>query len=239
MQTYLRTGIALLLAAGCGGTSAGAIPDAGVGPAQSGGSGGGATTSPTSLPDASDTFFPEASTGQGSANGTGVPADAAAAPWAFSYAGSVMGLQFHPKDGTGFVNTTPSGAKASAGVKTELYVVFSDATNLCATGINHQGAAVFSLDLLSGDATPQPGTFTATQQQAPGQANIRVAQLSASCGAEGLELGSASGTVVLTSVSASVVSGTFSVDLLQDAGTLSGSFSVPVCGQAPNTSCQP
>jgi hypothetical protein len=150
-----------------------------------------------------------------------------------------MGLQFHPKDGTGFINTTPSGAKASAGVKSELYVVFSDATNLCTTGIDRQGAIVFSIDLLSGDATLQPGTFTGMEQQVPGQANIGVAQLSASCGAAGLELGSASGTVVLTSVSASAVSGTFSVSLLEDAGTLSGSFTVPVCGQAANTSCQP
>jgi len=266
MKTYLLAACLLSLAAGCGNDLGDTTTDAGTGPApldrDSGAAAPTEDSSPgtpydSSPPDSgsalAEAAAPDTGTGGGGTTLTtadsgvageggtdgGVAAEAGAGPWSFNYAGSVSGLAFNPIDGIGYFNTTLSGAEADAGVQTEFVAVFSTSASLCATGIVRQDETVFTIALLSSAATLQPGTYTEAQVEAPGQADVSVSALGATCSSAGLDYGSASGTVVITSVSAGSVSGTFSVTLLEGAGALTGSFTVPVCGQSPSTTCQP
>lgn len=117
------------------------------------------------------------------------------------------------KDGTGAIATGRFRA------------FLSDANNLCSAGALRQGATVLGIDT-NGTA---PGTFAATFQ---------VSRNDASCnGAAAMDSGS--GTVTLTTVSASFVEGTFDATMSGDAGSLTGSFNVPLCPALDATTCKP
>jgi hypothetical protein len=228
IETYLRTALLLFAATACacGGPRLAEIPEAGTATPGAAESEGGVTSGFTSAPDASETFFADTSTPHTPSSAADDAASDASPPWAFMYSGSVNGLVFAPADGVAYVD------------KGELVIVLSDASSLCSEGVDRQGSMTFSIELYLG-AAPSPATFSATAGQAPGQAALNVTELGASCAPAGLDLAAESGTVTLATVSASVVAGTFSVDLAGGAGTLSGSFSVPLCGAVPSTACTP
>jgi hypothetical protein len=151
-----------------------------------------------------------------------------------SLGGSFNASALNVLDGTAFVSSVPSQA---GGINSNLSVFFSDKTSLCSTGVRRQNETVLVIGAMSGGPAFQAGTFTDTQEEAPGQAYVSVTALNGACANQ--SLGAASGTVVITSVTSSAVSGTFDVTLLGDAGTLQGSFNVPLCDQAFSYSCQP
>jgi len=76
------------------------------------------------------------------------------------------------------------------------------------------------------------------QREAPGQVDVSVSKLNASCGSDGKDFGSATGSVTLTAVTDTGVAGTFDVALLGDAGTLQGTFNVPLCNLPFSSTCQ-
>jgi hypothetical protein len=125
------------------------------------------------------------------------------------------------------------------GVKSRMIAVFSNKPNLCTTGPFRENETVLALDALSGDTSFGPGTYTFTANDLPGEVDINLSKLSATCTSVGQDYGTLSGTLVVTKVSPAEVSGTFQVVLTSGAGTLEGSFHVPTCDPPPTTDCQP
>lgn len=142
----------------------------------------------------------------------------------------------NPVDGRAFIT---DGSGSGTGVKTRLRIFVEDRGSLCAAGPVRQDATIFFIDALSGDATIKPGTFTQMNNSVPGQVDTGVSKLNGSCGAAGQDYGASAATVVLTQVTSTSVAGTFDLTFPGDAGTLSGTFNVPICGQAFNAACQP
>src|SRR5262249_52728382 len=95
------------------------------------------------------------------------------------------------------------------------------------------------IDALSGSATFEPGTYTQTQGNVPGQVDLGISRLDGTCTSTGQDYGAESGTVIITSVTATGVAGTFNITLMAGAGTLEGSFNVPLCQSLPSGNCVP
>jgi hypothetical protein len=152
--------------------------------------------------------------------------------------GSFHAFPLNAVDGTGFLVTPATG---NPDVKSELKAFFSDKPGLCSTGFLRQNETIFAIDAVSGSATFQPGTFTEMQQEVPGQVDVTITRLDATCGASApaQNYGAESGSVVITSVTASAVAGTFDVTLSNDGGTLTGSFDVALCDQPFSNDCRP
>jgi hypothetical protein len=152
--------------------------------------------------------------------------------------GSFHAFPLNAVDGTGFLVTPTTG---NPDVKSELKAFFSDKPGLCSTGVVRQNETIFAIDAVSGTAAFQPGTFTEMQQEVPGQVDVTITRLDATCSATApsRDYGAESGTVVITSVTASAVAGTFDVTLSNDGGTLTGSFDVPMCEQPFSNDCRP
>lgn len=154
----------------------------------------------------------------------------------FTRTGGTFAATLDVSDGTAFVTPT---SERGADVKTELRVFFSDRDNLCTKGPNRQNETVLALDLLSGAATLEPGTFTQKNVDEPGQADVSLATLDGTCKAGSLNDGADEATVTLTTVSATRIAGTIDVTFANDGGTLTGTFDVPVCGQTLSGACSP
>jgi hypothetical protein len=160
-------------------------------------------------------------------------------PPTLTLGGTFNALTLTMVDGTAYISG-PRPSDVDAGVRSELRVFFSDKGSLCANGVMRQGETILSIDALSADPAFAAGTYTQMQQSVPGQVDVAITKLDQSCGATGQDYGAQSGTVVITSLTASNVAGTFDVTLGGGAGTLTGSFSAPICGTAfSGGSCQP
>jgi hypothetical protein len=152
--------------------------------------------------------------------------------------GTFKALTLNAVDGIGVISTSVPPEFADAGIRSEFKAFISDKSNLCGTGVVRQNETIFAITAVSGSATFQAGTYTEMLQEVPGQVDVSITKLNAACTSNSQDYGSASGTVVITSVTASAVAGTFDVTLLGDAGTLQGSFNVPLCPSL-STSCVP
>lgn len=124
------------------------------------------------------------------------------------------------------------------GVRSRLVVIFADRTALCSTGPLRASATEISIDLLSGDKPFTAGTFTQQMKNAPGQVDFGISKLGATCNGAGQDYGASVANVVLTQV-APTVAGTFDLTFPGDAGTLQGTFNVPICGSPFDTTCKP
>lgn len=141
------------------------------------------------------------------------PPSAGEGPFFTRTGGNYDAIAIAAKDGTGTLETGRFRA------------FISDANSVCANGARRQGATVLGIDT-TGTA---PGTFPATFQ---------IARNDSACnGTAATNTGS--GTVTITSVSTTVVEGTFDATLDADAGTLTGSFNVPLCPALDVTTCKP
>ena len=101
-----------------------------------------------------------------------------------------------------------------------------DRASICSTTARRQNSTVLTI------VTPSsaPGTDDG--------ASVKLAKLDAACQAAP-EYASESGRVTITSASATVVAGTFEVTLANGAGTLAGSFNIPICPTLKLDSCEP
>ena len=152
--------------------------------------------------------------------------------------GTFQGLSFTPVDGFAAFNQSIDPALADAGVKSELTVLVADKPGLCTTGVLRQSGTFFAFDALSGDSTLVPATFTGMQPQGPGHADVEVVRFDDACALQ-TEYVSASGSVTVTEVTSTDVAGTFDVTMSLDAGTLYGSFRVPLCSTPSGNTCAP
>lgn len=139
-------------------------------------------------------------------------------------------------DGTAFM--TPA-RDTSAGAKSELRVLVADRPSLCTTGPLRGNETIFSIDALSADTTFRPGTFTQLQNAGPGHVDVSITKLNATCDSDNQDYGAATATVTFTTVNLTAVAGTFEVTLMGNAGTLKGTFNVPLCGEEIVGTCQP
>lgn len=137
-------------------------------------------------------------------------------------------------DGTAFF----SDSKGDPGVQSRLVVVLSDRTGLCSASVLHENATVISIDMLSGDKPFKPGTFTQHMKSVPGQVDVGVSKLGPTCKGAGQDYGASIANVVVTQVTPTVA-GTFDMTFPGDAGTMQGTFNVPICGQAFGNACLP
>lgn len=155
--------------------------------------------------------------------------------------GSFDKLSLTPTDGAGIIESEAAlGAELeAAGVKSRFRAFVEDKNSVCGLGAKRQNATVFAIDALSDSPTFAPGTYTQKQSSAPGQVDLSITKLNATCGSDQQDYGTESGTVTITSVTATVVTGTFDVTLMGGAGTLSGSFNVPLCPSLRSESCDP
>ena len=150
--------------------------------------------------------------------------------------GTFNGVPLAVVDATAFLTQAKSPAP---GVKSRLVIVAEDRAALCAAGSFRQNGTFLTIDAQSGDLALQPGTFTQKFADGPGQVDVGISKLSASCGSSGKDYGATVATVVVTQVTATSVAGTFDLTFPSDAGTLQGSFNVPICGQPFDTTCKP
>jgi hypothetical protein len=142
-------------------------------------------------------------------------------------------------DGIGVIDHDVADDAKAAGVKTTFRAFVSDRGNLCGAGANRKNGTVFFIEALTDKDTLEPGEFTQHLDSVPGQVDLGISKLDASCQTQGQDYGTASGKVTITSVTATTVSGTFDVTLMGDAGTLTGSFNVPLCASIGSDSCAP
>lgn len=145
--------------------------------------------------------------------------------------GTFNALTLNPVDGTAFITN---------GATSELIVLIADKPSLCTTGVSRQNEISFSIDAQSGTSPFPPGTYTQMGMDGPGQVDPAMSQIGPTCLAIGQDYGAANGsTVIVKNVTSTYVSGSFDLTFENDAGTLQGTFHVPICTQAPNTTCQP
>jgi hypothetical protein len=129
-----------------------------------------------------------------------------------------------------------SGGKLDGGVTDQVLVVevmSVSASGLCAALMGNTGSAVASSTVLgmmvgSGSGTPVgPGTYTLTGSAETGMALAVLLQSDSTC--KSTEVGEATGgTIVVSSVTSTTATGTF--NLTFSGGSLTGSFSAPLCG---------
>jgi hypothetical protein len=150
-------------------------------------------------------------------------------------------LTLTPTDGVGIIDTEAalSDDLKAAGVKSRFRAFVEDRPNLCSTGAGRQNATVFAIDALSDNPSFAPGTYTQKQDSVPGQVDVSITKLNGTCTSDQQDYGAESGTVTITSVSATVVTGNFEMTLLHGDGTLSGSFNVPLCPGLKLGGCDP
>jgi hypothetical protein len=148
-------------------------------------------------------------------------------------------LKLTPTDGIGVIDHDISENAKAAGVKSTFRAFVSDRGNLCGLGSNRQNGTVFFIEALSDKDTIQPGEFTQHQDAVPGQVDLGITKLDGTCQLQGQDYGTESGKVTITSVTSTAVSGTFDVTLMNGAGTLTGSFNVPICAGIGSDSCAP
>jgi hypothetical protein len=216
--------------AGCGGALSGSTKDAAID----------ADSSNAQAPDASasDASAPPALTPDASAADAFTAAEASATDGAFlTFGGTFGALPLHPLDGMGHISRLVSGPPAAAGVRSTFAAVVSDRTNLCAISLLRPNETAFAISALSGDDPFRPSTFAVGGNGVPGEVNVSVTRMGPVCTPTD-QYASASGSVVITRVTSDAVAGTFDVTLPGDAGTLQGSFDVPLCGQ-PSARCTP
>jgi hypothetical protein len=151
--------------------------------------------------------------------------------------GSFNTLPLHPLDGIGYITRLISEPALGAGVRSEFLAIVSERGSLCAASAVRPNETAFAITALSGDDPFQPGTFAVGLGGQPGDVNVSMTRFGPSC-LPAEQYASESGTVVVTRVTADAVSGTFDVTLAGDAGTLQGSFDVPLCAQ-PTARCTP
>lgn len=148
--------------------------------------------------------------------------------------GSFDALPLAVVDGTAYI----ADGGAAPMVASELRAYFSDRSTLCQSGVLRDNETIFAIDAQSGSLPFAAGTYTVKQQGGPGNVDVSITKLNAACGGS-QDFGAASGTVVIESATASVITGTYDVTLLNDAGTLQGFFNVPVCNRPASATCQP
>jgi hypothetical protein len=164
-------------------------------------------------------------------------ADAAPEGGLLTLDGSFNSLPLRPQDGVGYVTRLISGPAALAGVRTEFVAVVGDRPSLCAASVVRPNETTFAITAQSGDDPFGPGRFAVGLGGQPGGVEVSVTRFGPSC-LPADQYVSESGTVVITRVTADAVLGTFEVTLAGDAGTLQGSFDVPLCAQ-PAARCTP
>jgi hypothetical protein len=153
----------------------------------------------------------------------------------------VSGLPFN-RFGTDFVDAIAfieEPKSPVAGVKARLLIIAADHPALCATGAVHQNSIILSIDAQSGDSPPKPGTFTQTMDDGPGQVDVGLTQLSATCGSSGTAYGAEIANVVVSEITVTSVKGTFAVTFPGAVGTLQGSFNAPICAKKFDATCNP
>jgi hypothetical protein len=101
-----------------------------------------------------------------------------------------------------------------------------DRASICSTSARRQNSTVLTIETPSG----APGTYP--------NASVEISKLDATC-ANAQSYASESGTVTITSASSTVIAGTFDVTLANGAGTLKGSFNIPVCPSLKLDTCDP
>jgi hypothetical protein len=201
--------------AGCGGALSGSVGDAAID----------ADRTDASAPDAPG---PEASP----------PVDALATEDALlTIDGSFNALPLHPLDGIGYITRLISGPGAGAGVKSAFVGIVGERQSLCAGSVVRPNETTFAITAQSGDDPFRPGTFAVGLGELPGDVEVSMTRFGPSCLVAD-QYAAESGSVVITRVTSSAVSGTFDVTLAGDAGTLQGSFDVPLCPQ-PAARCTP
>jgi len=162
------------------------------------------------------------------ANAATDAADAATGPGAlFSLDGSFDALAIRPVDGFGTIVTAVPGPLAEAGVNSNFLAFVADRPALCA-GVLRQSETVVSIDALSANSTFAPDRFVVTSEVVPTAVTVEVTRFDDTCGVAGQYV-AVSGSVNVTSVTSAKIAGTFDVALSGDAGTLQGSFDVPLC----------
>jgi hypothetical protein len=132
----------------------------------------------------------------------------------------------------GYARLIPDADSGAAGAKTRLFVVFADKSNLCGTGLLHPNETLLNLDLESPDTTLQPGTFPiygVSNMVAP-YADAPLVKLDTSC-TPSPDRGAQSGSVTITSVDSTHVTGSFNITYAD--GNIQGSFNVPLSCPAP------
>ncbi len=207
--------LVVVLLAGCGGALSGSVGDAGID----------ADGTDASVPHAPG---PEASP----------PVDALATEGALlTIDGSFNTLPLHPLDGMGYITRLISGPAARAGVKSEFVAIVGERQSLCAGSVVRPNETTFAITAQSGDDPFRAGSFAVGLGGMPGDVEVSMTLFGPSC-LVAEQYASESGTVTITSVTSSGVSGTFDVTLAGDAGTLQGSFDVPLCPQ-PAARCTP
>lgn len=170
------------------------------------------------------------------------PPSSGEGPFLTRTGGTFDRLTITPTDGAGSIDTEAdlSDELRAAGVKSRFTAFIEDRNNVCSTGARRQDATVFAIVALSDADTFSPGTYTQKQDSVPGQVDLSVTKLNATCTSDQQDFGTESGTVTITSVTETVVTGTFEVTMLGGAGTLQGSFNVPLCpGLTLGESCSP
>lgn len=94
---------------------------------------------------------------------------------------------------------------------------FEDKAGICSTSARRQNSTVLTIE------TPN---------------TVKIAKLNATCGND-QEYVSESGTITIASATSTLVVGSFDVTLANGAGTLKGSFNVPICPSLALDSCEP
>lgn len=154
--------------------------------------------------------------------------------------GSFDKLTVTPTDGAGLLQSGSAlpAEVAAAGVRSRFVAYVADRQNVCTGGPRRADAIVLSIDARSGAEAFAPGTYTGSATVGPGQVELAIAKLGTSCASDP-EYRAESGTVTITTVRPTYVAGTFDVTLRDGAGTLSGSFNVPLCPSLDLVRCSP
>jgi hypothetical protein len=139
------------------------------------------------------------------------------------------------RDGVAYLQRSTNGSR---GVKSKLTILIGNEPNMCGAPTLQKQTTFFGLQALSADGEFKPGTFTQHLDRVPGQVDVFAGTIGEACKGDGPQWGAETATVTITSVTATAVSGTFEVTFTGNAGTLQGTFSVPVCESQLVPACQ-
>ncbi len=169
------------------------------------------------------------------------PISAGDGPFFTRSGGSFDKLAFTPADGAAVIDTGAalSDAHKATGVKSRLRAFVLDTDTVCGKGARRPNMTVFAIDALSDQPSFVAGTYTQKLDSVPGHVDLSMTKLNATCSSDMQDYGIESGTVTIAQVTATFVEGSFDVTFMNGAGTLTGTFNVPLCASLDSSACTP